>query len=207
MTIRLTRAHWQQVALVALLALAALLVGTSHQVRGAEARAAAARAELGVVRGQLRAALEASRLGEHATAGQRRTIDSLWGVILTLKAEARRARQRTVVASDAVATPTLVATLVAERDTALVDRDAARAALDSLHAVVTVLHGAALEHVAEDSLRFAEIGARIQTADSASARAVTVLHRPWWRRLGGGLKATGRTVTVASIGYLIGRVR
>ncbi len=204
----MTSIPWRTVALCALAALSVVLVVSVTTRHRAEADAALAHAQLDSVRVSLKHAQTLARAGMSETAAKRATIDSLWREIMRLKAADRIARQRTtrrIDVTDTLETVTMIATLTAERDTALGDLELVRQQNAQLIVQADALRLAALEHARADSVRLAAIDSTTGVASQVVTRARDTIRPRWWTRLGRGLATGMRGAVLVGAGVLAGR--
>ena len=203
----MTLSHWRSVALVSLLAsLVVVIVSVRAKVR-AEQDAARAVVALDSVTSSLHDAESLASDGLLASAAHRRTVDSLWAVIRAVQ-YAPVPRQRTtfvVDTADIMAVTQALATMTAERDTAIIDRDSARAMVGQIRLDAEALGIAALEHLRADSLRFAQIAAHVEIAATGVQNARAAIRPRWWERLGHGVVSTVKIGTVAAVAFFAGR--
>ena len=97
--------------------------------------------------------------------------------------------------------------ITAERDTAIIDRDSARAQVVHITAELLALDSLGIVHARADSVRFAQITATLDTVQH-EAHALIALVRPrWYRRWGGVVVRSAKVASVAVIAYTLGRIR
>lgn len=204
----LTPAVLKTIILALACVVAATLVVSSQSVKAAEARARKATTQLDSVTLQLDNAKALASAGLIETAAYRARIDSLWSVIRTLQYQppVRQRTVRVVDVHDAQAVVEALVIVTAERDTAVADVALLLTENQALRTGADALRIAALEHLREDSTRFAAIGRVVDSAAAGVHDARATLRRPWWKKAGTFLKETTVKAAIGGIGYVIGRV-
>jgi hypothetical protein len=97
-------------------------------------------------------------------------------------------------------------TLAAERDTAIADRDDARADVLTLHTAIRALDSAATAHAAADSARFTHINITLDSAQQTTHHALALVRPRWYRRWGAAVVRGAKVAGVVAIAYTLGRV-
>ena len=146
-------------------------------------------------------AKDSARAGLLAAKASRQIADSLAHVIATLPRPSKT-RQRTdtvlVDIADSVGMAQLLATIVAERDTALADAALLSESLTKAQELAESMRVAARLHAAADSARYASI-------ETAADDVVRAVRPPWYRRLSRVAGRGAQVAGVAVIAFTLGR--
>jgi hypothetical protein len=204
----MTLHQWRLIAFYAVGALFVVLTAAVVTKTHAERDAAKAAQTLDSVTTSLHDAQALARAGLTQSLAYKQRIDSLWTVIRAVQ-YAPPARQRTPFAvidtADVHAVTVALVTVTAERDTALADLSVTRGQIEQLRVAADDLATASHEQAVTDSVRYATLAAKVDTA----ARGVQVAHdlvKPhWYTRLGRGIVATVKTGGLIALGVMIGK--
>ncbi len=136
----------------------------------------------------------------------RRQRDSLLRDARTAKRYAPR--QVTAVTLDTADTSDVargIAALVAERDTAIRDRDSARADTERLRIKLLTLDSIVSRSEADNAARWTRVVTVVDTVHVELHEVRAIVRPRWYRRLGGGLGRAVKVTGVAVIAFAIGR--
>jgi hypothetical protein len=205
----MTATHWRTVALVvAIIAAAVIVLSVRHGTR-AERQADTARATLTVVRSKLGTAETQIDSALGLTYTHRAVIDSLTLALRSVRLTPRPPRQtsaRLTDVSDVGAVVEALATITAERDTALLDLAAVREQAELIQQHCDALRTASIEHARAMEAQLIAAQATIAAADSATQAAAKTLHRGRLRRVWDGTKRVTTGAAAVAIGFTIGRL-
>jgi hypothetical protein len=205
----MTATQWRTIAFFCVVAMAVVLVVSLRNATRADRHADTARATLTVVRSKLGTAEVQLDSALGVTYAHRRVIDSLTLALRSVRITPRPPRQTSVRltdVSDVGAVVEALATITAERDTALLDLAAVREQAELIQQHCDALRTASIEHARDIEARLIAAQATIAAADSATQAAATTLHRGRLRRIWDGTKRVGTAATAVAIGFTIGKL-
>jgi hypothetical protein len=200
-------AYWKPIAIVTVLAaiamLAASLITQSRQVRASTAAVAV----LDSVTLQLDTANAVIARGAEEAGAYQQRIDSLWTVIQRIQyaPPSRQHTLRVIDTADARDVVMALATMTAERDTAIADRDSVIVALGQLRVGADALRLAAIVHARADSVRFAQLSAVIDTVETQVHTARAMVRPRWYRRWGATIGRAAKVSGIAALAFAVGR--